>query len=412
MTDFVIHLRTVHFTLVLVCAVTIISLHGVSPGELDRAQEQMHQITQIKAQWNDWVVRWSYDQRQGLEKMGIGTGVSMPSAIYVCPETGKRWSFNMKGSPMRFLITEEGGTGDRIFADAVRKVNGDLKFYSRTDMWPFTLFEFKKFWNHSGMKVQVVQSIEPNVRFISADGTDSSVQWTSSCSEQSYSLTLELRRTDAVCSEMVLQKFPGQVFCADVSSEKLTVAVPVTLRESRIWEEPRSWLAKQYSLPISTLKFEKDFPELNRVTAQYMELPVERVAAILDAEVQRSGERVQMLGLTFSLKVLSQAAAGIIMLVQMYFVLHLKQFRLSSPHPDQIAWVATYSNEYAKFLTLATGMILPVTTCVYATSVHLSYFNGICTLISIVLAVRSAPLLWQLPNQFGSPKSANPEWPG
>jgi hypothetical protein len=219
-------------------------------------------------------------------------------------------------------------------------------------------------------------------------------------------------QTDAVCPEMVLQKFAGPVFCADVSSEKLTVAVPVTLRESRIWEEPRSWLAKQYSLPISATGFVQDFRELNEVTALYKDLPIERVAKILDAEIQRSGERVQMLGLTLSLKVLSQAAAGIIMIVQMYFVLHLKQFRLLSSGIDQIAWVALYSNSYARFLTLATGMILPAATCVYATITHSSYFNWICTLISIVLAARSAPLLWQLPNQCRSPRSANADWPG
>lgn len=412
MTDFPTHLRTVHFTLVLVCVVTIISLHGVSPGELDRAQEQMRQIRKIKAQWNEWIPRWSYDQVQGLEKMGIGTGVSMPSVIHVCPESGKRWSFNLKGFPMRFLITKEGETGDKLFADAVRKVNGDLQFYSRTDTWPFTLLEFKKFWNHSGMKAQVIQTIEQNARFISPDGTDSGSQWTPSCSNQSDSLTLELRRTDTVCSERALQKLSGPVFCADVSNEKLTVAVPVALRESRIWEEPRTWLAKHYSLPISAIRFEQDFRELNEVTALYMELPIERVAKILDAEIQRSGERVQMLGLTFSLKVLSQAAAGIIMVVQMYFVLHLKQFRLLSSGANQIAWVALYSNRYARALTLATGMILPVATCIYTTSAHTSYIELICTLISIVLAARSAPLLWQLPNQFSFQRSANTDWPG
>ena len=338
--DFSTHLRTVHFTLVLVCAVTIISLHGVSPGELDRAQEQMHQIRQIKAQWNDWIARWSYDQVQGLEKMGIDRGVSMPSVIYVCPETGKRWGFNIKGSPMRFLITGEGETSERIFADAVRKGNGELQFFPRTDTWPFTLFEFKNFWNHSDIRVQVVQAKEENVRFILADGTDSGVQWTASCSNKFDSLTLELRPTDAACSEMAVRKFSGPAFCADVSTEKLTVAVPVIIRESRIWKEPRSWLAKEYSLPISAVRFEQDFRELNEITARYMELPIERVAAILDDQIERSGERVQMLGLTFSLKVLSQAAAGIIMVVQMYFVLHLRQFRLLSPGLDQGAGIA------------------------------------------------------------------------
>lgn len=415
MTDFATHLRTVHFTLVLVCVVTIISLHGVSPGELDQAQEQMRQIRQIKSEWSEWITRWSYDQVHGLEKMGIDPGGSVPSAIHVCSDDGRNWDFQLRGSPMTFLMSVQGENEQRGFANAVRKVNGDLQFYSLTDSWPNTLKEFKDFWDsatNGHMGVRIVQSVERKVHFLSSNDTDSVAEWTPPCSTQSSGLDLQLRRTDKVCPEWVQQRVGGSVFCATVPNEKRIVAVPVTFRDSRIWEGPRSWLVKHYSLPNSATGFVQDFRELNRITALYIDLPIDRVAEILNAEIQRSGERVQMLGLTFSLKVLSQAAAGIIMVVQMYFVLHLRQFRLLAPDKDQIAWVALYNNNYARFLTIATGMILPAATCVYATNAHFSYFNGICTLIGIVLAAGSAPLLWQLPNQLGRPSSADSDWPG
>lgn len=415
MADFATHLRTVHFTLVLVCTVTIISLHGVSPGNLDRAQEQMRQVSQIKAQWNDWIVRWSYDQVQGLEKMGIDPGDSGPSAIHVCSEGGRNWDFPLRGSPMTFLISVQDESEQRGFSNAVRKVNGVLHFYSSTGSWPNTLKEFKDFWDsatNSHMVVRIVQSIERKVYFLSSGGIDFGVEQTPPCSTQTSALELQLRQTDKVCPEWVQQRIEGSLFCANVPNENRVVAVPVRLHDSRIWEGPRSWLVKHYSLPNSAKGFVQDFRELNEVTSLYMDLPIERVVKILDAEIQRSGERVQMLGLTFSLNVLSQAAAGIIMVVQLYFVLHLKQFRLLSSGMHQIAWVALYSNNYARFVTLLTGVIVPVATCVFATSTQFSYFNEICTLLSILLAIWSAPLLWQLPNHFRSQESPSTDWPG
>lgn len=393
----------------------MISLHGASPGELDRAQEQMRQIRVIKTEWSEWITRWSYDQVHGIEKMGIDPGHSVPSGIHVCSEGGRNWSLQLRGSPLRFLISVEGENDQRGFADAVRKVNGDLQFYSLTGSWPNTLKEFKSFWDsatNSHMGARIVENVERKVRFLSSDGTDFGAEWTPPCSNQSSGLDLQLRRTDKVCPDWVQQRLEGPVFCADVPNENRIVAVPMRFRDSRIWEGPRSWLVKHYSLPISAMGFVQDFNELNRVTALYMELPIDRVADILNAEIQRGGERVQMLGLTFSLKVLSQTAAGIIMLVQMYFALHLKQFHLFASSADRIAWVALYPNNYARSLTLATGVILPVTTCVYAMNAHPSYFNELCTFISIALAAWSAPLLWQLPNYFSPSRLASNDWPG
>lgn len=409
--DFLVHLRTVHFTLILVCAVTLISLQGVSPGELDHAQEQMHQVRQIKAQWKEWIARWSHDQIQGLDKMGVGGGSDLSSFIHVCPESGKRWRINLKGFPIRFLIAPKGESGERVFADSVRKENGDLQFYSGTDNWPNTLKDFKSFWDHSGIRVQIIQALDQNVHFLSTDEADSSIQWTTRCSNNTDSITLELRTRDTVCSERVLQRLPLPLFCADVQSENLTVAIPVRFRESRTWEEPRSWLATHYSLPNSAIGFEQDFRELNQITALYMDLPIDRVAEILKAEIQRSGERVQMLGLTLSLNILSQAAAGIVLLVQIYLVLHLKQFQLSSPCGEPIAWIAIYENICAKLLTLATSGFLPVATCLYSTIIHPSFFNGICSMASFVLAGWSAPVFWGLPN-YPSVKIKPTEWPG
>jgi len=88
---------------------------------------------------------------------------------------------------------------------------------------------------------------------------------------------------------------------------------------------------------VAGIGFEQDFRDLYRLTLPYMELTIDKAAEILDAEIQRSGERVEVLGLTLSLKVLSQAAAGIVILVQLYLILHLRQFQLLPSRGEPIA---------------------------------------------------------------------------
>lgn len=190
------------------------------------------------------------------------------------------------------------------------------------------------------------------------------------------------------------------LFCADIPNEKITVAVPVTIGGDRVWESLRSWLTREYRLQIAAVGFDKDFAELNKVTAPYIELSLDRATSVLDAEVQRSGERVQVIGLTLPRRTLSLTAAGIIMLVQLYMFLHLQQFQLLVSDTERIAWVALYNNVWARLMTIGTGALLPVATCMYATTTHFSYWNAAFLVVSFILAVRSGLSFWQLPHIY------------
>jgi hypothetical protein len=193
---------------------------------------------------------------------------------------------------------------------------------------------------------------------------------------------------------------PLPLFCADIPDEKATVAVPVAIREDRMWDNLRSWLAREYRLQITAGGFDKDFAELNKVTSAYAELPLDKATTILDAEVQRSGERVQVIGLTLPLRTLSLTAAGIIVLVQLYMLLHLQQFPLLASVTERIAWMPVYDNLWARLTTIMTGALLPVATCIYAMVTHSSWWNVATLIVSVIVAVRSGPLFWQLPRLY------------
>jgi hypothetical protein len=167
-----------------------------------------------------------------------------------------------------------------------------------------------------------------------------------------------------------------------------------------MWENLRSWLTREYRLQIAAVGFDTDFAEHNKVTAPYRELSLDRATAVLDAEVQRSGERVQVIGLTLPLRTLSLTATGIIVLVQLYMLLHLQQIHLLASDTERIAWVALYDNVLARVMTILTGALLPAATCIYATITHFSLWNVAALIVSVIVAVFSGPSFWQLPHIY------------
>jgi len=62
MPDFATHLRTVHFTLILACVVTFVSLIGGVGTEIERAHQQLLKVIQIKTDWSFWLNRWALEE--------------------------------------------------------------------------------------------------------------------------------------------------------------------------------------------------------------------------------------------------------------------------------------------------------------------------------------------------------------
>jgi hypothetical protein len=188
----------------------------------------------------------------------------------------------------------------------------------------------------------------------------------------------------------------GQLFCGDGPKKTIAVAVPVVFREQRVWNSLRSWLANKYGLQAAGVEFEKDFAALSKVTAHYEVLPLDQARLVLEAERQRSGERIQLVGLNLPLNTLSGTTVVILLAIQLYFWLHLRQFQ-PSDKDAAIAWVGLYDNVYARLITLATAVVLPVYTTLFVLNTHFFWLNLIAVIVSALLAFWSGRLLWQLP---------------
>ena len=161
------------------------------------------------------------------------------------------------------------------------------------------------------------------------------------------------------------------------------------------WGQPGA-LATVSKIQAAGVGFEKDFAALNKVTTHYAELKLPQAQLVLEAELQRSGERVQLVGLNLPLKMLSLTKVAIILAIQSYFLLHLSQFQPSQKDAE-IAWVGLYDNIYARLITLVTAVVLPVITTLYVLYERFSPLNLVAAIVSALLAFWSYRWLWQLP---------------
>jgi hypothetical protein len=104
------------------------------------------------------------------------------------------------------------------------------------------------------------------------------------------------------------------------------------------------------------------FSALHQVTKDYQELELRKVERILGAELQRSGDRVEFLGLKFPERVISTWGAAIIVGIQFYFWLHLRTLysRITpTDHGLNLAWIGLYPNVLARIISLASACALP-----------------------------------------------------
>src|SRR5882672_10018923 len=147
MSDFMSHMRAVHFALVVVCAVALGSLYGGTPSEAEVAKRQLQQVLQIKSAWNSWLEEWSHEQieslrnRETIDGLPAKQWVNVPSSLTTCTPTGN-WQFKLMGAPMRFYLVFRNSSSKEL-ADILKREDGQLIVIPSEDKWPNSLEEFR-----------------------------------------------------------------------------------------------------------------------------------------------------------------------------------------------------------------------------------------------------------------------------
>jgi hypothetical protein len=161
----------------------------------------------------------------------------------------------------------------------------------------------------------------------------------------------------------------------------------------------RYWLVKKFGLRVVGEGFDKDFPELSKVTEHYQSLPFEQARLVLESELSRSGERVQLIGLTFPLSLLSVATPIIIISIQIYLLLYVIHISNATTRLDiPIPWIALHENSFAKIVSVTTILILPAVTTILLGITPFSWWRILFVVPVSIAGFFLMSAIWQFKN--------------
>ncbi len=109
--------------------------------------------------------------------------------------------------------------------------------------------------------------------------------------------------------------------------------------------------------------FDYAFRQLSNITKDYEALDLITIEKVLAGEEKRTGESFEILGIKFPAENTTRWGILVIIGVQIYFWIHLRELspklRPNDPGWD-VAWIGVYSSKYAKVATFVSTCLLPV----------------------------------------------------
>lgn len=410
--ELVEHIRTVHFSLIILCFGLISASFLSREGEVTRSLRQLREINNVIDNWNDeWL------QLYGQNLMGDGNSpTTLPNREWWIPSEGKRplikatldsppWTFNPPPSELD---------------DFLDKVEGTRLRRTLVIQKPDNLTVFEKLWDALQLKIPIyrVTSVFPKATGYYSAHSGESVAETMFLTDVTAS-----RMENAPCnvSLMViannkptidyLQAKLQQDFTHSLSGEcKITaegaewenewnVEIPVTTEITKEFGGQIS-LIQTYKLNWDSGPFARTFPELNKVTANIKDLPFERLFTILEAEEKRSSEeRVEIFGTKFPTGEIIRWGIPVVLLLQLYLLMHLKVLSTEISLDDMesvIPWTGIYMSKLSRSGTVITAFLLPSSVIILLVYWQLRFVGSKTALLLVTLAILLSVLISSL----------------
>jgi hypothetical protein len=431
------HLRTVHFSLFLACILAALSVYGYSPTRVNSIQEQFQHIMKIKTNWMTWTKRFGTEQIKWLKDQGLTWPDRVPGDIHIpsqelsrekLPQGDLGWTARPIYSPIYLYLSVNTPSGSRheILGagwprdDGTELIPGvyDAVGNLRLD----TLDDFRHFWNASDhVEAFVVKDVSENAYLVSKGEVKATLPWVSSPKTR-QGTQLKLGRMDIglmeggdYCKDIkeLLSRWRSRfnvLFCGQApppaNEPPLQVLVlPASYKSQSVPVNLRVWLAEHFKFPAVGKKFEETFPELHDFTKMNPKMSLDDVSRLLQSELkrERSSEKIEFLGLKFPESDLATWGAVIIVVIQLYFWLHLRTLKQRITYSDasrRVAWIGLYPDAFARAVSLLTACILPAAVIVYGIwTLGFSYYSLVPLTFGGLLAIATAVLLRGIVNR-------------
>lgn len=166
--------------------------------------------------------------------------------------------------------------------------------------------------------------------------------------------------------------------------------------------------------------FADTFPELERLTTDIATLPLDDLERHLKTLKDREKDRFQVFNVSIPADALSPWGIGVLLIVQLYFWLHLRWLAMHASAGDEawhVPWILVYHGSVNRIVATCSSVILPPLTAAYVawraelmekTAVEPSTALPAVGVLMVSLAIAALTSRSQLCNRTGSPSETIP----
>ncbi|MDU9006931.1 hypothetical protein [Sedimentitalea todarodis] len=423
--DIVLHLRSIHFSLLVACVGLFVLVTAGRPEEIDLAQAQLSEIVALSKAWQpDWVESAASDLRgkprpfetpnqrgAGPVRLDIDRSWTLlplqQELLELAHPSAAPGPLDRNGPLWSELASPE--RRDRQFAP-LQQTEFQPKIAPLLLAAPQTLKEFETIWNVLGritLTVTEATSIFPETMGPSesrlgtwpyseappADGIRVSMRLEPIANPQQ-----ELIWRDRVDHEWRPEyQFVGHIdmaangiakllpnptrpqgavlpinptpFGALRPSEPATISMVTPVEISTF--DAQSAFIDYFGLEWLPGSYALNFPELSAVAAGNDDLYFDKVTAFIESKARQSEGEVAIFGLAIPVAKVSSWGAPIVLVMQIYFLLHLRsllQRLYKGGEPKLAPWIGVYGDRFARVISGTSVMVMPPATLYVVTA--------------------------------------------
>jgi hypothetical protein len=348
--DFVEHLRTVHFTLILVAVgLTFLSFTRHD----DRALNDVESILRLKDTWKlEWLVHLGPKGGQAYGNAGKpGQRILPRHAGIAVKVNGQTLTFRFPKNNR--LISYEGGA---VVDPGPGHLDEDFVSH-----FPVTIAEFARWWDDLLRRERYINVPEEISKDVTVDDSKNNHQVISGVQliTDGKQLSPSLGELKIVSEPNRLSRTANFMYIYDAQQSR-SFKFQITTTSFPVAQED---IAKKLRVDRGT--FWDTFPDLAKASAGAGAgaLSLEDLDARLKQEAARGPEPFEIFGLKIPAdQIVGAAGTTILLVVQLYFIVTLKELnRKLSPQDGcwDVPWLGMYQDRLSRFLYVLTTGILP-----------------------------------------------------
>ena len=407
-TDYVEHIRTVHFTLIAVCVALFVLSTSRAQTDVQIAHEQIRQIREFlgtpkkegpsyigRRVHYDWLSEGARSRVNEWSNSPLSIHGRLPGALVVTlvdnslefSHDGATWQGQLD------LLDDQNYLWDwkprKWTDDSLPDPREQRSTVEVLRVHPDALEQFRNLWDltdHVYLDLPIAVS---TTAFVMGHGSyeDRTPFWDpitlndakvahDASPRKSLGVNPVLRLSEyqqEQIKHMLVQdptlrarlNFTGFIYPVENNRAELTVSIPVSHYVSIPYDAQSvliSHAKKEWDWKHG--QFDYSFRQLSEITKEYPTINLETYEQVLNREEKRGGESFEALGIKFPAENTTRWGILVIIGIQIYFWIHLRELRPKLRRNDpgwDVAWIGVYTSKYAKVAMFVLTWLLPLT---------------------------------------------------